>query len=582
MSFKAPLGDLLFQLQHVAGLEQVAALPGFEDGVGELAEPILDEAAKLAEERFAPLNELGDKVGCRLEEGRVVMPQGCAEAWSEFMEGGWKALPFPTEIGGQNLPWTLTFAVNEIWFAANLAFSNCPLLTQGAIEAIHHHGSADLKRRYLRHLTEGRWTGTMCLTEPQAGSDVGAVATKAVPDGDGFRITGTKLYITFGEHDLSDNIVHLVLARLPDAPEGTKGISLFAVPKYVVDAEGGIGARNDVTCLSLEHKLGNHLSPTCLLQFGEAGGAWGELLGEPHDGMRCMFTMMNQARLTVGLQGLAIAERAYQQARAYAGERIQGRRGGQRVPIVEHPDVRRMLLTMRSQIEAARGLMLTAGAALDASRRHPDGVVRSRMRGRVDLLTPICKAWFTDLGVEVSSLAVQVHGGMGYIEECAAAQHYRDARITPIYEGTNGIQALDLVGRKMHMANGELPWQLFEELRAELRVFEQESADDLVPSLRTALANAEAATRWVQGDHGTDADAVAAGASAYLRLMAMTLGGFTLTRGARAAAAADHGLAASKRLTATFFVQQLLPPAAALLPAIVAGSATLDDRLFAA
>ena len=580
MTFRAPIDDLRFQLEHTAGIGDVAALAGFEDGVADMAAPILEEAARLAEEKLAPLNAKGDREGARLEGGRVLLPDGYADAFAAFADGGWKAVPFPAEIGGQNLPWTLAFAVNEIWFASNLAFSNCLLLTQGAIEALHHHGSADLKRRYLEHLTQGRWTGTMCLTEPQAGSDVGAVATKAEPDGDRFRITGTKIYITFGEHELADNIVHLVLARLPDAPAGTKGISLFAVPKYVVDADGRATTRNDVRCLSLESKMGNHLSPTCVMRFGEEGGAVGELIGEPHDGMRCMFTMMNQARLTVGLQGLAIAERAYQDALAYAHERVQGRRGRERVAIVAHPDVRRMLLTMKSQIEAARGLILTAGAALDASHRHPDGEVRRAMRGRVDLLTPIIKAWLTDLGVEVSSLAVQVHGGMGYIAECAAEQHYRDARITPIYEGTNGIQALDLVGRKLRQANGELPWALFADLRAELRAMEQEGSE-LVPSLRTALANAEAATRWLQGEHGTDGDAVAAGAAPYLRLMALLLAGFTSARAARAAEAGGHPLAPAKRLSATFLVNQLVPPAAALLSAVTAGSATLDDRLFA-
>ncbi len=582
MTFRAPVDDLLFQLAHVAGFAETAALPGFDPGAAELAEPILLEAARLAENELAPLNEIGDRDGARLEGGRVVLPEGYGDAFRLFAEGGWKALPFATEFGGQNLPWTLSFAVNEVMFAANLAFSNCPLLTQGAIEALIHHGTDAQRRRFLPGLTGGTWTGTMCLTEPQAGSDVGAVETRAEPADGGYLITGTKIYITFGEHDLGRNIVHLVLARLPGAPEGTKGISLFAVPKYLVDTDGRPGARNDVRCLSLEHKLGNHLSPTCVMRFGEEGGALGELIGEPNEGMRCMFTMMNQARLTVGLQGLAIAERAYQEALAYARERVQGYRGGRRVAIVGHPDVRRMLMTMRAQIEAARGLILTAGAALDASHRHADEAVRARMRGRVDLLTPIVKAWLTDLGVEVSSLAVQVHGGMGYIEDCPAAQHFRDARITPIYEGTNGIQALDLVGRKMRTAQGELPWELFAELRAELRGFEQDRLDWAVPTLRAALANCEAATRWVQGDHGHDTEAVAAGATPYLRLMAATLAGFTLVRASAAAARSGHPLAAAKQAVAAFHTGQLLPPATALLPAVSAGSAALDETLFAA
>ena len=578
--FRAPLDDLTFQLRHVAGLDAVADLPGLPDGVAALAEPILAEAAKLAEGRIAPLNEAGDRIGARLVDGRVVLPDGYGDAFAAFADGGWKGVPFPEDIGGQNLPWCLAFAVNEIFYAANLGFSNCPLLTQGATEALWHHGTADQQRRYLRPLTEGRWTGTMCLTEPQAGTDLGAVATRAVPDGDGWRIQGTKIYITFGEHDLSDNIVHLVLARLPDAPAGTKGLSLFVVPKYLVDADGRIGARNDVRCLSLEHKLGAHVSPTCVLQFGEVEGARGELVGEPHQGLRCMWTMMNQARLSVGLQGLAIAERAWQEARAYARERVQGRRDGEPTAIVGHPDVRRMLMTMKSRIEAMRGLVLTAGAALDTANRHADAAVRGAAQRRVDLLTPMVKAWCTDLGVEIASLGIQVHGGMGYIEDCRAPQHLRDARVTPIYEGTNGIQALDLAGRKLTMAGGELPVELFGEFRRELRGLEADGRHDLVAPLRDALANAEAATRWLQADHGADVDAVAAGASPYLRLMAETVGGFLLVRAARRAEAAGHPAAAAKRTTAAFFVKQLLPAASALLPAVTAGSGDLDPTLF--
>jgi alkylation response protein AidB-like acyl-CoA dehydrogenase len=575
--YRAPLDDLLFQLRHVARLDDVARLDGFPDDVAELAAPILEEAARLAEAEIAPLNEIGDRVGARLEQGRVTLPEGYREAFAAFCDGGWKALPFPEEIGGQNLPWCLAFAVNEIWYAANLGLSNCPLLTQGAIEALWQHGSAEQQRRFLQPLTAGRWTGTMCLTEPQAGTDLGAVTTRAVPDGDGFRLFGTKIYITFGEHDLADNIVHLVLARLPDAPPGTRGLSLFVVPKLLVDAEGRIGARNDVHCLSLEHKLGSHVSPTCVLQFGETDGAIGELIGEPHGGMRCMWTMMNQARLSVGLQGLAIAERAYQEARAFAAERIQGRIDGRPVPIARHPDVRRMLRTMQTQIEAMRGLVLTAGAALDTSMRHRDDAARARARRRVELLTPVVKAWCTDLGVEIASLGIQVHGGMGYIEDCRAAQHLRDARITPIYEGTNGVQALDLAGRKLRMADGELARELFEELRRQLREMEQEGEMVPVAPLRAALANCEAATRWLQADHGRDAEAVAAGATPYLRMLAQTLGGFILARGARAASALGLDDAAGRRRRARFYVEQLLPPAAALLPAVTAGSAMLDD-----
>ncbi|TVQ31464.1 MAG: acyl-CoA dehydrogenase [Geminicoccaceae bacterium] len=583
MTYRAPTGDLAFQLRHVAGFAGVAALPGFDDGLDELVEPVLDEAAKLAEDKLAPLNAVGDRLGATLQDGVVTMAPGFAEAFDAFVDGGWKALPFPVEHGGQNLPWSLAFAVAELWHSANLAFGNCPLLTQGAIEALVHHGTPAQRQRYLHPLCAGRWTATMCLTEPQAGSDLGAIQTKAVAAGDAYRLTGTKIYITYGEHDLADNILHLVLARLEGAPPGPKGVSLFLVPKWRLDAKGHLGERNHVHCLGLEHKLGIKAGPTCTLRFGDDAtgeGAWAELVGQPHDGLRCMFTMMNNARLSVGLQGLAIAERACQQALAYARQRVQGQRHGQPTALIGHADVRRMLMTMQSQILAMRGLVLTAAAAIDHAARHPDALVRRRMAGRVELLTPIVKAWCTDLGVELASLAIQVHGGIGYIEETGAAQHLRDARIAPIYEGTNGIQALDLVGRKMRLDQGELPWQLFEELRHELRELEVEGAHDLVRGLRPALANAEAATRWIQGQHGHDDDAVSAGAAPYLRLMGQLLGGFVLVRGLRAAERLHRPDLPWRRAAARFYTEQLLPPASALLPAIIAGSTVLDPSLF--
>ncbi|MFW5680294.1 MAG: acyl-CoA dehydrogenase [Pseudomonadota bacterium] len=585
MTYRAPVGDLAFQLRHVAGFAEVAGLPGFDEGLDELIEPVLDEAAKLAEEKLAPLNAVGDRLGATWADGEVTMPPGFRDAFDAFVDGGWKALPFPAEHGGQNLPWSLAFAVAELWQSANLAFGNCPLLTQGAIEALVHHGSPEQQRRYLHPLTTGRWTATMCLTEPQAGTDLAAITTQATPDGDGYRVRGTKIYITYGEHDLADNIVHLVLAKLPGAPPGAKGISLFLVPKWQLDGKGHIAGRNAVHCLSIEHKLGIKAGPTCVMRFGDdtsGEGARAELIGRPHDGLRAMFTMMNNARLSVGLQGLAIAERAYQQALTYARGRVQGQRDGEPVAILAHADVRRMLMTMQSQILAMRGLVLTAAAAIDGAARHPDEAVRRRMAGRVDLLTPVVKGWCTDLGVELASLGIQVHGGMGYIEETGAAQHLRDARVTPIYEGTNGIQALDLVGRKMRLANGELPWQLFEELRHELRELEVAGEHELVRGLRPALANCEAATRWIQGQHGHDDDAVAAGASPYLRLMGQMLGGFVLVRGLRAADRLHRPDVAFRRAAARFYTEQLLPPASALLPAVVAGSASIDESLFAA
>ncbi|MEO1092355.1 MAG: acyl-CoA dehydrogenase [Pseudomonadota bacterium] len=579
MTYRAPVDDLLFQLRHVAGFDDVAGLPGYDEGTAELAEPILTEAGRLADEVLAPLNAFGDRTGAHMADGRVIMPDGFDAGRRAFADGGWAALALPEDAGGQGLPWSLAFAVQELWQSANIAFGNCFLLSQGAMELLNHHGTADQRARYLAPLAAGAWTGTMCLTEAQAGTDVGAIRTKAEPDGGGYRLTGTKIYITFGDHALAENILHLVLARLPDAPAGTKGLSLFVVPKRLVGADGSLGDHNDVRCLSLEHKLGQHASPTCVMSFGEAHGAWAELVGAPHDGMRCMFTMMNNARLSVGIQGLGIAERAFQQAQAFAEGRIQGHRNGAPAPILDHPDVRRMLITMQSQIEAMRGLVLTAGAAIDHAAHDPDGEVRQRMAGRADLLTPIVKAWFTDLGVELTSLAIQVHGGMGYIEETGAAQHYRDGRVPPIYEGTNGIQAIDLAGRKLHLANGELPWQLFEELRQELRALEQDDGGPLVAPLRAALANCEAATRWLQGDHGRDEDAILAGASPYLRMMAQTLGGFVLVRGARAAAATGHPSAAGKAHRARFYVEQLLPPATALLPAVIAGSTSLEGAV---
>ncbi len=584
MTYRAPLGDLAFQLRHVAGFTDVAALPGFDDGLDDLVDPVLAEAARLAEDKLAPLNAPGDRAGATWQDGTVTMAPGFKAAFDAFVDGGWKALPFPVEHGGQNLPWALAFAVAELWQSANLAFGNCPLLTQGAIEALVHHGSAAQQRRYLHPLTAGRWTATMCLTEPQAGTDLGAIRTRAEPDGDGYRVHGTKIYITYGEHDLADNIVHLVLAKLPEAPPGPKGISLLLVPKWRLATDGRLAERNHVHCRSIEHKLGIKAGPTCVMRFGDDAsgeGAWAELVGQPHDGLRCMFTMMNNARLSVGLQGLAIAERAFQQALAYARDRVQGQRGGAPTALIGHPDVRRMAMTMQSQIMAMRGLVLTAAAAIDHAARNPDAAIRQRMAGRVELLTPIVKAWCTDLGVELASLGIQVHGGMGYIEETGAAQHLRDARITPIYEGTNGIQALDLATRKLRLAKGELPWQLFEELRQELRALEVGGDHDLVRGLRPALANAEAATRWLQGDHGRDDDAVAAGATPYLRLMGQMLGGFVLVRGLKAAERLPRDDLPLRRAAARFYLDQLLPPASALLPAIVAGSASLGERLFA-
>jgi alkylation response protein AidB-like acyl-CoA dehydrogenase len=579
-AYTPPLEDMRFVLRHVVDLEGIARLPGYEAAAPDLVDQILEEAGRLAAGELAPINASGDRERVRLENGVVRTADGFKEAYRKFLDGGWNGLPFPEEHGGQGLPWTVATAVLELWQAANKSFALCPVLTQAGVELLLRFGTDEQRALYLPKLVSGEWTGTMCLTEPQAGSDVGLLKTRAVREGDHYRIQGTKIFITWGEHDYTENIAHMVLARTPDAPPGTRGISLFLIPKFLVNPDGSLGARNDLRCVSLEHKLGIHASPTCVMSFGDNDGAIGYLVGEEQGGMQAMFTMMNNARLAVGVEGLAIAERAYQAALAYAGERTQGRRGGgEPCRIVEHPDVRRMLLAMRSQIEAMRALAYSAAAALDRARREPDAVARARAQGRLDLLIPLVKAWCTDLGFEIASSALQVHGGMGYIEETGVAQHLRDARIAMIYEGTNGIQAIDLVGRKLSMADGRLPWQLFDELEADLAALDAASEHDLRHGLGAALDALKEATRWLQGAEAGDPDASLAGASPYLRMLATTLGGFLLARSMLAARETGHPLAGAKRASASFYITQLLPPAAALLPAVTAGSGPLEAAL---
>ena len=456
--YKPPLADMRFVLHELIGLERIAALPGCEQVDRDLVDAILDEAGKLARDVLAPLNKVGDTEGSRLVDGAVRTPTGFRDAYQQFIAGGWSALTGDPDHGGQGLPAIVSAAVQEMWNSANMGFALCPLLSVGAIEALSFAGTDAQKALYLGKLIDGTWTGTMNLTEPQAGSDLAAVRTRAVPEGDHYRLFGQKIFITYGEHDFTDNIIHLVLARLPDAPEGVKGISLFLAPKFLVNPDGSLGARNDLRCVSLEHKLGIHASPTAVMAYGDHDGAIGYLLGEANRGLEYMFIMMNQERFGVGLQGVAISERAYQQALDYARDRVQGTetgvRGGARVPILRHPDVRRMLLSMKAETEAMRALAYVAAAAMDVGHRHADATERAQAQAMADLLIPVVKGCCTETALGITSTGIQVHGGMGFIEETGAAQHARDARILTIYEGTTGIQANDLVGRKIARDGG--------------------------------------------------------------------------------------------------------------------------------
>ncbi|MFD2262467.1 acyl-CoA dehydrogenase [Lacibacterium aquatile] len=530
--YVAPISDLRFLLGSVI------ETGGILNGVLDLSDidAILEEAGKFASEVLAPLNSVGDKHGARLTGPVVDMPPGFAEAWTGFAEGGWNSVTGNSDHGGQGFPTLIGTALNEIWNGANMAFALCPLLTQGAVECLERVGSPELQQKYLPNLISGRWTGTMNLTESQAGSDLAALRTKAVPEGDGYRITGQKIFITFGDHEMTENIIHLVLARLPDAPPGIKGISLFLVPKFRVNADGTLGARNDVRCVSLEHKLGIHASPTAVLSFGDEGGAFGELIGEANRGLEYMFIMMNNARLNVGVQGIGIAERAYQQARDYARTRIQGRPVGIRsdtpLPIIQHPDIRRMLLTSKVRIEAARALALEAAASLDRGR---GANADPAQLAKGELLIPICKAWSTDLGVSVASLGLQIHGGMGYIEETGAAQHYRDARIAPIYEGTNGIQANDLLGRKLLRDQGAAMKALLEEIAATVAQLAEAEGDDLA-ILRHRLSLAREvlvrSTDSLLTQAQEDMRTALASAATYLDLAGCVIGGWMMARSA--------------------------------------------------
>jgi alkylation response protein AidB-like acyl-CoA dehydrogenase len=584
MTYTAPVADLLFDLEELAGIEEIATLRGYGDVTPDLVRSVLEEAAKFTAGVIAPLNRVGDQQGSRLENGIVRTPDGFRDAYAKFTAGGWNAVPFDPEYGGQGLPWAIALAVQEMVTSACMSFSLCPLLTQGAVELLTAHGSAAQKRTYLRQLISGEWTGTMNLTESQAGSDVGALRTRAVRDGDRYRITGQKIFITYGEHDLAENIVHMVLARTPEAPPGVKGISLFIVPKYRVRPDGTPGERNDLRCVSLEDKLGIHGSPTALMAYGDNGGAVGELVGEENRGIEYMFTMMNNARLSVGVEGLAIGERAYQQARDYAKARVQGRAAdgadAASVPIVSHPDVRRMLMTMRAQIEAMRALVAFAAGRLDRAKRHPDASERARHQAAVDLLTPVVKAWCTDTGCAVASTAIQIHGGLGFIEATGVAQHYRDARIAPIYEGTNGIQAIDLVGRKVMRDRGVSARALIETMQTGFADVANSGVDDLETIAAQAsdgIRHLARATDWLIDTGVADKSRGLAAATPYLALFGTVAGGWLLARSALAAhrrKATDSGVGnvRAKQIVAGFYAANILPQAGSLATAIISGS----------
>jgi acyl-CoA dehydrogenase len=585
-TYLAPVRDMRFVINELAGLDALQALPGFEEATPELVDAVLEESARLASEVLAPLNKPGDSQGARLGKDGVIAADGFAAAYRKFVEGGWNGLGGDPEFGGQGLPSLVLAAAVEMWNSANMSFALCPLLTIGAMEALKAHGSDELKARYLAKLVSGEWTGTMNLTEPQAGSDLSAVRTRAVPEGDHYRIRGQKIFITWGDHDMAENVMHLVLARLPDAPEGTRGISLFLVPKYLVNDDGSLGAKNDVQVASIEHKLGIHASPTCVMSFGDGEGAVGYLVGKENNGLAHMFVMMNEARQKVGIQGLGIAERAYQQAREYARERVQGRlagrKSGDRVTIVHHPDVRRMLMTMKSQVEAMRAFGYVVAADIDLAHRHPDPTERKRRQERVELLTPVLKGWCTELGVELASLGVQVHGGMGYVEETGACQHLRDARIATIYEGTTGIQGGDLVGRKLAMDGGAAIRALVAEMRATQA--ELVSADDAnLAAIAAALADGiqvlETTTAAVLRDLTANADAALAASVSYLMLVGYVCGGWQMARAAavarmRLAAGEDEGFHRAKIATARFYADQVLPKVSALGAAVLSGAST--------
>jgi len=586
--YVAPLRDMRFVIKELAGLDTVTSLPGCEEVTPDLVDAVLDEAGKFATGVLSPLNVPGDHIGCKLDDGVVTTPPGFKAAYKQFQEAGWPGLGGDIEFGGQGLPHLVSGLVSEIWNGANMSFCLCPMLTTGVVNAVLRHGSEQQKKTYLEKLVSGAWTGTMNLTEPQAGSDLSAVRARAVPEDDHYRVHGTKIFITYGEHDFADNIIHLVLARTPNAPEGVKGISLFVVPKYLVNADGSRGARNDVKCVSIEHKLGIHGSPTCVMAYGDKEGAIGYMVGEENRGLEYMFTMMNFARLEVGIEGVALAERAYQRALSYARERVQGReigvKGGERVTIVHHPDVRRMLMSMKAQVEAMRALAGAACTALDIAHRHPDREQRLKHQAVFDLLTPVVKGWCTEQSIEIASLGVQIHGGMGFVEETGAAQHLRDARITTIYEGTTGIQANDLMGRKLASEKGLTAKALIDEMRSfdkDLGRYSHPELNAIRRGLGEGVSALSEATNWLLETYPYNPRAAAAGAVPYLKLWGVVAGGWQMARAALIAKThldgdtEDVDFYRAKLGTARFFAEHILPLAQSYKQAIVNGSASV-------
>ena len=584
-TYTAPLKDMQFAIAEFAGLDSVAALPGCGDVNAELVEAILTEAGKFAQCVLDPLNRSGDKQGAQWRDGVVSAPDGFKDAYAQFVGAGWNGLGASTAYGGQGLPHIVAMPLQEMWNSANMAFCLCPMLTTGVQEALMHHGSPVLLDAYMSKLVSGEWTGTMNLTEPQAGSDLSAVRTRAVPEGDHYRIHGTKIFITWGEHDMTSNIVHLLLARLPDAPEGVKGISLFVVPKFMVNADGSPGARNDIRCVSIEHKMGIHGSPTCVLAYGDGPGAVGYLVGEPNRGLEYMFTMMNHARLGVGMEGIAIAERAYQHALEYAKTRVQGRAIGQhsgdRVTIIHHPDVRRMLMTMRAYTEGCRAMASVAAAAYDAAHHHPDADARQQNLAVYEFMVPLVKGFSTEMSLEVTSLGVQVHGGMGFIEETGAAQYYRDAKILTIYEGTTAIQANDLVGRKTARDGGQTPKALaaqMEKTEAELLKIGSDDAKAISYRLAAARSALLDVVNFIVEAASSNPNAAYAGSVPYLMLAGNVISGWQLARSFVAAHQAlangdsDTAFLQAKQVTARFYADHILSKAPSVRDSIVQGA----------